>query len=168
MVYNRGLHPELFDMKARRSHRQNSYETEAWVAASGHTVRFQIDGQCITETVIDHPDHLPENGLVHAMPCLGEKEFELTPTGEIGYVTTIQTEALTDNLYMATYREMCEFAVEHGSLEYRWTDEEGAACLSLLDSQTYKWEFHIQTYHLLGRSCIVLRTQSIFECLRES
>lgn len=164
MIYRRALHPELFDLQSRRTERHGDYEVECWVAAGGHVVRFQVGGQVLTETVIENGDHLPETGLVHALPCIGEKDYELDAEGKIGYVTTIQTEALTDNLYLATLREMQDFARETGSLHHEWQDETtGAQCLSVLDTQKYKREFHVQSYHMLGASGMVLRTQSIFE-----
>ncbi|MEX0654799.1 MAG: DUF2617 family protein [Phycisphaeraceae bacterium] len=163
MVYRRALHPELFDLQNRRTDRHGDYEVEVWVTAGGHVARFQTGGQVLTETVIDAGDHLPETGLIHALPCLGEKDFELEPDGKIGYVTTIQTESLTDNLYNATLREMEDFVRETGSLSHGWTDRAGVACLTALDVQKYKREFHIQSYHLYGSSGMVLRTQSIFE-----
>ncbi len=165
MVYRRPLHPELFDLQARRVDRHGDYEVESWLTAGGHVVRFQLDGQLLSECVIDGGDHLPETGLVHALPCVGEKDYELEPEGRIGYVTTIQTETLTDNLYQATFREMQDFARETGSLSHEWSDNGGTPCLSVLDSQKYKREFHIQSYHLLGSSGLVLRTQSIFEMI---
>lgn len=164
MVYRRALHPELFNLQARRTDRHGEYEVESWVTAGGHVVRFQVAGQVLTETVIENGDHLPETGLIYALPCLGEKDFELEePEGKIGYVTTIQTENLTDNLYMATLREMQDFTRETGSLCHEWQDASGVPALSVLDTQKYRREFHVQSYHLLGGSGMVLRTQSIFE-----
>lgn len=163
MVYRRPLHPELFDLQTRRTDRHGEYEIESWVAPGGHVVRFQIDGQTLTETVIEGGDHLPETGLVHALPCLGEKDHEMDPEGRLGYVTTIQTETLTDNLYQATLDEMRDFAHETGSLSHEWSDAAGVPCLTVLDSQKYKREYHIQSYHLFGSSGVVLRTQSIFQ-----
>jgi hypothetical protein len=166
MLYHRALHPELFDLEVRRCHSQPEYEVESWVVPAGHIVRFQVDGCCLTEAVLEDGDHLPETGLVHALPCLGEKDYEMDPKdGRIGYVTTIQTETLTDNLYAATLREMRDFAAETSALSHEWKNPEGSSCLSILDYQKYKREFHIQSYHLLGGSGLVLRTQSIFEAL---
>jgi hypothetical protein len=166
MLYGRALHPELFNLQGRKCHRQPEYEMESWLVPAGHMVRFQVDGECLAETVLEDGDHLPEAGLVHALPCLGEKDYELDPKdGKIGYVTTIQTETLTDNLYAATYREMQDFAQENDALIHEWKGAEGAPCLSLLDCQKYKREYHIQSYHLMGPTGLVLRTQSIFEAL---
>ena len=163
LVYQRALHPELFDLQGRRAHRQHEYEVENWILPAGHVVRFHHQGHTLTEAVLDAGDHLPENGLIHALPCMGERDFEVTDESELGYVTTIQTEQLVENLYAATYREMIDFAHETGSLYHEYRDTDGSANLSLLDVQTYKREYHIQSYHLIGSTGLVLRTQSIFE-----
>jgi len=163
MVYRRALHPELFDLQGRRVSKQEDYDTECWMIPAGHVARFQAKGQVLTETVIEQGDHLPEMGLLHALPCLGEKEYQLEPAKQdkCGYVTTVQTETLTDNLYAATFREMVDFAGEVSALAHQWKDEDGAPCLSVLDSQHYQHEFHIQSYHLAGSTnmgvCIGVR-----------
>ena len=164
MVYGRALHPELFELEARRIDRHGEYEIETWLVPGGHAVRFQVGEQVLTETVVDRGDHLPEHGLIHALPCMGEKDYEMeSPHGRLGYVTTVQSETLTDNLYNATLKEMSDFAVETGAIDHRWQDSNGVACLSVLDSQKYRSEYHIQSYHLLGSTGVVIRTQSIFE-----
>ena len=163
MVYKRALHPELFKLEGRNLQRHGDYEGEMWICRGGHVVRFQTDGHVMTEAVVENADHLPEHGLVSALPCLGEKEYEHPRDDQIGFVTTIQTEFLTENLYRATYREMMDFATETDSLFHTWTDNAGANCLSLLDVQTFKKEWHVQSYHLSGIGGLVLRTQTIFE-----
>lgn len=165
MIYRRALHPELFELQGRRIHRHADYEAETWVFPGGHVIRYQVDGNCISETVIEDGDHLPENGLIHALPCLGEKDFDLEPVGKLGYMTTIQTESLSDNLYQATYRELRDFAEEAEALTYEWTNEDDQPCLSMVDAQKYKRQFHVQSYHMLGAGGLVLRTQSIFETI---
>lgn len=164
IAYRRALHPELFSLQGRRLHRQPEFEAEQWLLESGHVVRFQVGGVCLTEAVIENGDHLPEHGLIYAMPCLGEKEYEFDDEeNPIGYVATVQTELLTDNLYQATMREMLDFAQETGALVKQWTNAQGHVNLSVLDTQRYSKEFHLQSYHLIGSAGMVLRTQSIFE-----
>ncbi len=170
MLYRWALHPELFSLESRRVHRQNEYEVETWLVSSGHVIRFYVAGHCLVETVLEGGDHLPEQGLVHALPCLGEKDYEMEPTREtsgLGYVTTIQTESLTDNLYQATYREMMDFAAETNAIHRAWHDEDGQPSLSVVDAQNYKDQYHVQSYHLLGSTGLVLRTQTIFEVPRD-
>ncbi|QQE10511.1 DUF2617 family protein [Planctomycetota bacterium] len=168
MLYNRPMHPELFDLAARRIERHGDYEVEAWITSIGHTVRFQYEDQVMTELVVDRGDHLPENGLLHAIPCVGEKDYEReAEESTIGFMTTVQTESLTENLFMASLREMQDFANETGAICREWTAHNGIPCLSVLDTQKYRKEFHFQSYHLLGGCCNILRTQSIFEINEE-
>ncbi|MEM7576333.1 MAG: hypothetical protein AAF328_02560 [Planctomycetota bacterium] len=163
MLYRRPLHPELFTLDSRRSIQHGGYEVEQWIVPGGHIVRFQIPGQSLTEVIIEAGDHLPETGLVHALPAFGEKEYEMPAEGKLGFCTTIQTETLTDNLYQSTYREMVDFARETGSHTLSYNDPDAGPCLSLIDSQKYRREYHIQAYHLHAGTGLVLRTQSIFE-----
>ena len=171
MIHDRPLHPELFDLQARRMHRQNEYEVECWVFEGGHVARFTAltgpaNRRVLNETVITGGDHLPENGLVHALPCLGEKDYELERPNrkkQLGFVTTIQTEQLSDNLYQATFRELQEFGREVSALRYEWADEDGGRCLSMIDAQNFRGEYHLQSYHLIAGGGFVLRTQTIFE-----
>lgn len=164
MLYGRALHPELFELRGRRCERHGAYEVERWLLPSGHVVRFSAHGHCLTETVLDNADHLPEHGLVHALPCLGEKDYEMPAAEGLGYITTIQTESLTDNLFNATYRELLEMAGDDPTnLCHTWRNDDGAQCLSALDMQKYRDQLHVQSYHLNGSTGFVLRTQSIFE-----
>ena len=162
MLYKRPLHPELFTFNSRRVDRHGDYEVETWLVKGGHVVRFVLDGQSLVEAVLEGNDHLPESNLAHALPCLGEKEYEYEGDNKINYLTTLQTESLTENLYLATYREMRDFANEVGGL---WHEEETPAGpnLCVLDCQKYRSEFHVQGYHLTAHNGSVLRTQSVFE-----
>lgn len=162
MLYKRPLHPELFSFKARRVDRHGDYEVETWLVNGGHVVRFILDGQSLVEAVLEGNDHLPESNLAHALPCLGEKEYEYEGEGRVTYFTTLQTESLTENLYLATYREMKDFASEVGALQFEQQTPAGPN-LFVLDTQKYRNEFHVQGYHLTASNGNVLRTQSVFE-----
>lgn len=78
-------------------------------------------------------------------------------------MTTIQTETLSEHLYLGTYKEMVAHARESDSVVTVWTDERGKPNLSLLDMQRYRSEIHIQGYHLRSDCGLVLRTQSMFQ-----
>ncbi len=163
MLYQRALHPELFTIQDRRIITTSDYELEAWIMPGGHALRFGHAGDCVTEVVCDQDVQLPERGLVHALPCIGEKEHEQQVTGRINFVTAVQTENLSDNLYLATFNEMQDFGEQSSALVHLWQDSDGASNLSVLDLQRYKGEIHAQSYHLLGSGGFVLRTQTIFE-----
>jgi hypothetical protein len=163
LLYQRALHPELFDIQERRNIVHGEYEVESWLVPGGHVIRFESGGQCITEAVSEQDLQLPQRGLMHTIPCLGEKEIEEAVNGTVRYVSSVQTELLSDNLFTATFNEMQEFARDSNAMQFIHETEDGRQNLSLLDVQRYKREIHAQAYHLVSQSSFVLRTQSIFE-----
>ena len=163
--YQRALHPELFRIQDRHTIRQPEYELESWILPGGHVLRFQGAEQCLTEAVTDQDVLLPERGLLHILPCIGEKEHDQEVESAVRYVTTVQTELLVDSLYASTLAEMKDFAAGDSVISHLWTDGDGTANLSVLDIQRYRGEIHAQSYHLLGGPGFVLRTQTIFELL---
>ena len=163
LLYNRALHPEVFPLKGRRVVKHGTYEFETWVMSGAHLLRFESGGLCACELVSDQEGRLPEAGVVSAFLCAGERDFEHKFTREkVTYMTTVQTETLSENLYLATYDEMMEVARVTNALIHRWDDETGK-CLSMIDTQRYNHEIHAQAYHLIATGGLVLRTQTIFE-----
>ena len=163
VLYNRALHPELFDLRNRRVVTHGRYELESWIMPGNHVIRFELDDLCVSELVIDREDNLPSMGVVTMYPCAGEKDYEHEFKDEkVRYLSTVQTENLTENLYLATHREMLEHVRENESQVFGWDSEYGPN-LSVLDVQPLHNEVHIQAYHLIAHGGFVLRTQSIFE-----
>jgi hypothetical protein len=164
ILYRRALHPELFTLKGRRSVRHNAFELEAWLMPAAHLLRFSFGGFSACELVTFQEDGLPTEGAVATFPCAGEHDFEHRFGPErVNYMTTVQTETLSENLYNATYMEMLDFARETEAMVHRWNDGDGGRCMSLVEIQRFAREVHIQAYHLIAQGGFVLRTQSIFE-----
>lgn len=162
LLYDRALHPELFQLRGRSVTQHGKYELECWLLEGGHVLRFEHAGLCATELVTDQESGLPRLGVVNAALCAGEQELDHQLPGGLRFMTTVQTEQLADNLYQATFREMTEHAEEVGAVTHAFADESGR-CLSMLDVQLYSREAHVQSYHLQASGGLVLRTQSIFE-----
>jgi len=167
MLFQRVLHPELFTIQDRRTITRENYELEAWLMPRGHALRFRAGSQCLTEVVTENDSQLPERGQIHSLPCIGEKEYDEIINEEVRFVAAVQTETLSDNLYNTTLTEMRDFATETGAMSHEWTGDEGGTNLSVLDIQRYKNEIHAQSYHLIAANGFVLRTQSIFEVVKD-
>ena len=163
LVYRKALHPEFFGIEGRCHLSHDGMDFEGWIFRGGHVARFQIDGQCVCEVLIEQTDNLPERGLVTSMPCAGEKDFEEQFSKRLVYMTSMQTETLSEHLFLSTYKEMIEHARESDAIMSAWTDELGRPNLSLMDTQRYRNEVHLQGYHLRSDCGLVLRTQTLFQ-----
>jgi hypothetical protein len=163
LLYRRAVHPEFFGIEARRKLQHGDHELEGWIFRGGHCVRFQAGDHTFCEVVVDNPTSLPDRGLAGTLPCAGEHDHEEKISDEIGYMTTIQSESLSDHLYLGTYKEMLQHGRDSDSLMTVWTDAGGKPNLSLIDMQRFRNELHVQGYHLRSASGLVLRTQSMIQ-----
>jgi hypothetical protein len=162
-LYDRALHPELLPIRARKVIHHTSYELEVWVTDGGHLLRFERTTLCACELLTAHETRLPEHGIVAGFLAVGERDFEHRFTRDkVTYMNTIQTESLSENLYLSTYAEMIDFARDTDALVHKWNDESGR-CISVIDTQRFNREVHAQCYHLVAQGGMVLRTQTIFE-----
>jgi hypothetical protein len=163
LLYRRAVHPEFFGIEARRKLLHGDYEFEGWIFKGGHCVRFQYGAISFCEVVVDNPTSLPDRGLAGTLPCAGEHDHEEKVTEQIAYMTTIQSESLSDHLYLGTYKEMLQHGRDSDSLMVAWTEANGKPNLSLIDIQRFRNELHVQGYHLRASSGLVLRTQSMIQ-----
>lgn len=164
MLLLRGpVHPEFFKIAARRQVQHADYEFESWLYNGGHVLRFEHGGATVTEVVTDQPDELPDRGLINSLPCSGERDHEETVAERITLVTSMQTETLSDHLYLSSYDEMLEHSRQPDCLVTRWHDKGQHPSISILEFQRYSAEVHVQSYHLQGDSSLILRTQTIFQ-----
>ncbi len=161
-LYGRALHPELFQLRGRQVLRHGDYEVESWAMNGSHLLRFEYKTLCACELVTDS-DKSPTQGVVSSFLCAGEHEFDHRFTKDrVNYMTTVQTETLSENLFATEFEELLELGRGMNALIHRWSDEAGP-CLTVLAMQALNREAHIQAYHLLANGGLVLRSQTIFE-----
>lgn len=163
ILYRNAVHPEFFPIAGRRRIQHGDYEFESWIFKGGHVFRFEFDNQCATEVVLDQLERLPDRGLVATLPCAGEKDHDAQFGDRIIYMTSMQTETLSDHLYNSTYNELLEHGRMCEGLMSVWTDELGRHNLSMIDMQRFSDQVHVQAYHCRSDCGLVLRTQSIFQ-----
>ncbi|HYE61291.1 MAG TPA: DUF2617 family protein [Phycisphaerales bacterium] len=163
ILYNRALHPESMALKGRRVVKHGEYELEAWILPGTHMLRFDHRTLCVSELLTDQERTPPLQGQVSSFLCAGERDVEHRfPREKVTYMTSVQTETLSDSLYAASLEEMLDHARLNHSLSHTWDDEAGR-CLSILDIQRMARQVHVQSYHLIASAALVLRTQTIFE-----
>lgn len=162
-LFRVAIHPEFFRIDGRRRIEHGAYDLEAWIFRGGHVVRLRHEATCLAEVVSDQVEQLPDRGLSGSFPCAGERDHEERISESLFYMTTIQTETLTEHLYVGTYKEMLQHGRDGNSLMTAWTDELGKPNLTLLDIQRFRKEVHVQSYHLRSDCGLVLRTQSMFQ-----
>ncbi|MCH2142330.1 MAG: hypothetical protein MK077_04965 [Phycisphaerales bacterium] len=163
MVYRLPLHPEFFQLAGRKKLTHPNYEFEGWVFRGGHVLRFEHASTTVSEVITSNPTVLPERGLVTSIPCMGEREYDEVFAERVTLMSSMQTETLSEHLYLGTYQEMLEHGEQPDCISTTWQADDEHPSLSILEYQRYGDEIHLQSYHLRGDCGLVLRTQTIMQ-----
>lgn len=168
ILYRRPLHPELFQMKARKTLTlTGGLEVEAWLLPLGHMVRVQSKTHCLCELVTDRDNGLPTQGILSSYPTAGDNDYEhVFEDAALLYNSSTQTENLSARIYASTLADQKALAAETRAMLHTWTLADHApvpngTCLSLLEVATYDDELHISSTHMHPANGLVLRTQSV-------
>ncbi len=163
-LYQRAVHPELFDVRMVKRVEQSRYHAEIWVAGLAHVVTVQFGDQILAELITDDTELLPKIGLATSFRFRGERDHAQSFNDGFKYILSTQVERLTPQLFPATHRDYVHYAQNRGlflSFE-EWTHD-GLAPFSFVDFDARDHEFHVHAFHAFPEDLTLLKTQSIFE-----
>ena len=163
-LYQRPLHPELFDIHRVKKIEQQRYQAEIWVLGLAHVVTVQSGDQILTELITEDNELLPKAGLATSFRFRGEKDHAQSFDSGMKYILSTQVERLTPQLFPATHRDYVHYAQNRGILVTfdEWVDD-GPAPFSFVDFDARDHELHVHSFHAFPEELTLLKTQSIFE-----
>ena len=109
-LFQRPLHPELFQVYAKRHLRTDKYEAQVWVTGCTHVVSVFAAGLCLTEVVSIPGQMLPQRGLVERFQFRGPRSHKCTLSRGVNYMTDFQVEKMSPNLYRQSHTDLERFA----------------------------------------------------------
>ena len=166
LLYQRTLHPELFQILASEKISRRAYEAEIWLVEGGHVTTFTAGKNVFTEVIHTGTEEFTDRGLMQKVPCRGEKYHE-TVSGNIRYMISTQEELLTQTLYDATKYEIATYAArrELMTAETPASGDKGAT-MGVLDIERRSHELLVQSFHLFDETQMVMKTQAIIEVIK--
>jgi len=167
MIYDRGLHPELFSIDTKRVRILGTMEVALQlITGGGHVVAVTAAGKTVSELACFPNKALPERGLIERLPCKGDKQFERALSNYFQYYLALNEEHVTDALFENSVSELLRVSEEqNGICSHKKNDIGQTEYLSILVAQLHRRSIHIEGYHLLGEPRVLVRTQSIVEAL---
>ena len=168
-LYQRPLHPELFTILKADNVSRRAYEAIIWIVEGGHVVSFDaLDGDSLTEVVVNTTEPISDRNLIETVPCRGERYHEMNTEGGIRYMISTQEEQLSGTLYDATRSEIAGYAAKRELMtaETPSSSEYGSA-LSVLDIECRANELLVQSFHLYDETQMVIKTQGILEVMKK-
>ena len=170
LVYDRGLHPELFTVEARRVRTLGGLDLSmCLLAGGGHLVAVSGGGKTVSELTCFPTKTLPERGLIERLPCKGDKQYEKALGNHFQYYLALNEEHVTEALFDNSVTELLRLAEEQGGLVAHKKNELGQTeYLSIVVAQLHRRAIHVEGFHLLGEPRVLVRTQSIVEVVAKN
>jgi len=163
-LYERALHPELFQIHRMQRVEQRRYRAEVWIVGQAHVVSVIFGRDCITEMVGPENDILPKGGLVSSFRFRGERDHTQTFNNGARYMLSSQVERMTANLFPSSYKDLVSHAHKGGLfVDYPESSSDALPPFSFLDFEAREREFHVHAYHAFPDDLTLVKTQSIFE-----
>ena len=163
-LFQRPLHPELFQIYAKRQVRTDKYEADIWITGCTHVVSVYKAGCCLTEVVSTPGQPLPQRGLLERFHFHGPRTHKCTLSRGISYITDFQVEKMSANLYRQSHVDLERFARNRGLfVKFPKLEIGGLQPFCYVDFEARRTELHIHTFAAFPDQVAMIKTQSLFD-----
>ncbi|MEZ6065621.1 MAG: DUF2617 family protein [Planctomycetaceae bacterium] len=163
-LYDRPLHPELFDRFAGATLRSADCVARIWVCDGGHTVQVTVGSQTLTEILGPSDQELPTLGRCLGYHLRGHRDISQTQRGGLSFQASTQVEQVAADVFVELHAElrrvMSSASVAH---EFPGGHRFAPSPLSLIRGDFRPGSLLLHAFHTFPDDCTILRTQSLFE-----
>jgi hypothetical protein len=163
-LYDRPLHPELFDIYHDHHIVQKGYEAQSWVTGCTHVIGFFRGGRCLVELIADADIPLPPRGLLLELPFRGERDHECKRADGINYMMNFQVETMSPMVYSRTHHELARQGNQRGLfVPFPTWMARSLTPFTYIDYEAKPNELHVFSFHAFPQDLTIIKTQSLFE-----
>lgn len=164
LLYERALHPELFQIDHDCHVVKKGYEAQIWVTGCTHVIGFYRADSALLQVIADTDAELPERGLLLDMPFRGERDHEHRRTDDVNYLMNFQLERMSPEVYAQTHRELARLGSRRGLfVPFPYWRSRSLIPFSYIDYDAKPNQLHVFAFHAFPADLAVVKTQSVFE-----
>jgi hypothetical protein len=163
-LFQRPLHPELFNIYSSRKLKTEKYEAIIWVTGCTHVISVFSGDVCLTEVISTPSQPLPERGLIERFQFKGPRSHKCTLSKGVSYMTDFQVERLSAGLYRQSFADLEQFGRDRGIfVRYPELEMDGLQPFCYIDFEARKTELHIHSFAAYPDQIAMIKTQSLFD-----
>jgi len=163
-LFQRPLHPELFQIYASRQLKTEKYEAIIWITGCTYVVSVFAGDACLSEVISTPGQMLPSRGLIERFQFRGPRTHKCTVSRQISYMTDFQIEKMSTNLYRQSHTDLERFARNRGVfVKFPSLESGGLQPFCYIDFEARKSELHIQAFAAYPDQVTMIKTQSLFD-----
>ena len=163
-LYDRPLHPELFEIYHDHHVVKPAYDAQIWVTGCTHVIGFYHRKTSLVEVTADAAMDLPVKGRLLELPFRGEKDYQYKSTAGVNYMMNFQVETMSPSVFARTHHELARLGMQRGLfVPLPALRSRSLTPFSYIDYQAKANELHVFSFHALSEDLTIVKTQSIFE-----
>jgi hypothetical protein len=163
-VFDRVLHPELFQHFANHWVAQGRYHADIWIIGLSHVVTVTSGRGCLTELLARESDVLPTRGVLTRFRLKGERDHERKTPDGWNYLVSTQVETMGEALYKSVHHDLLRHTEKRGWFQsYDQWAEGDLVPFTYIDHEARDREFHVHAFHAYPQEWTLVKTQSIIE-----
>jgi len=163
-LFQRTVHPELFQIYAKRQLKTDKYEANIWITGCTHVASVHAKNICLTEVVSAPGQMLPQRGLIERFRFRGPRSHKCTLSRGLSYMTDFQIEKMSANLYRQSHIDLEKFARNRGVfVKFPALEVDGLQPFCYIDYEARQSELHIHTFAAYPDQVTMIKTQSLFD-----
>jgi hypothetical protein len=162
-LYDRPLHPELFDAVAVRRVEKNGVRVTVRLTPTGHVLEWADGTVTLTELTATADPDLPERGrrLGHR---LGGGRGGRCDLGRVHYQVSSQVEVLPPEQFVRAHEELRADGARKGLVShFRGGDRLGLSPLGVVVAEALPGGLTVAAFHTFPDEFAVVKTQSLIE-----
>lgn len=166
-LYDRTLHPELFETLSLRRIKRERYTLTVRMTPTGHALEWTNGDVCLFEVTTTSGDVLPDQGLrlQHRFEGTRSGHWELGPTTH--YTMSLQAEILSPEVYLHVHEELARDGAKRGLIfHYQSHNRLGLAPMGYITVDPLPTGLSISAFHTFPEEFGVVKTQSLIEFSR--
>lgn len=161
-LYDRPVHPELFEPVAVRTIERGGATLVARLTATGHVLEWHRGDAHLVELTASGRQELPDgHRLTH--PFLGERRGRCDLIG-VRYQVSLHAEVLPPEVFLHVHDELAADGAKRGLL-FHFAPHRRLALtpLGFIAVESLPTGLAVATYHTFPAECAVVKTQSLIE-----
>jgi len=164
-LYERPLHPELFEIHHSDHLVRRHFEAQIWVTGCTHVIGFFHEGLSLVEVIAAEDNALPARGRLLELPFRGEKDHECVHANGIRYMMNFQVERMSEKVYGKTHHEFARQGSKRGLFVPfpMWMTRPPLTPFSYIDSEARSRGLHVFAFHAFPEDLTLIKIQTIFE-----
>lgn len=163
-LFDRPLHPELFQHYGDFRVAQGKYHADIWIVGLSHVVTLTCGHRSLTELVSPERETLPTRGVLSRFRLKGERDHEKRSADGWLYMVSSQVETMDEALYKSVHFDLQRHAGKRGWYHphEEWADGDMVP-FTHIDTEARDREFHVHAFHAYPQERTLIKTQSIIE-----